>query len=282
MVLVAACGSRTNPIATSEQDAMQDARRSLSGDSGAIRTARCSDTHVRICRGSLELPECPGLGCTAVLDVTSGAPEPAGVCWADAKGGDGNDLCFGCEDGEVCAQRERNKLVCVCESVCFALAAAGAATGCRYADKRAFDARPLAQPLASCPVDKAGPLKAALCGGACGDCPTYTSQRCSGRSADRPFGVCPFPKFLGSGASEMDICSVGTDGRWTRRCLFEWKDNGPYGREPAVCEVYDNPAFSDDLAAREYGLCVPRSVCQAAARAMGGIHCYSDVGVDMR
>jgi hypothetical protein len=72
---------------------------------------------------------------------------------------------------------------------------------------------------------------------------------------------------------------VDDNGKWTRACELPTIE-GPNGKkELARCLVFD-VAAEDMPAARAWGLCSPRSVCQAAAQAAGGIHCFAPDGVD--
>jgi hypothetical protein len=286
--IVIACGARTSPLSRGEEDAIDRDGSSADGNASDVAADRgpsgpCMVDGVRVCGGGcpwLSTPECPGRGCTAVFDVVSAAPEGAGVCWADAAPGGGVDLCFACHDGDACVLREPDKLVCIDIAVCAKLKDLGAGGACRYVDKQAYDGRALLTPPATCPIDKSGSVQAALCGGGCGGCPSWTSGRCSGRSATRGFGVCAYNESFGP-LEPIAVCSVDANGKWTRPCKSDQIDNGPYPREPAVCEVYANAGALDDAAARTYGLCVPLSVCQAAAHAVGGLHCFNPLGLDL-
>jgi hypothetical protein len=237
----------------------------------------CSVDGIRICGGDcpwLDPPACPGYGCTPALNRVTFNQEIAGVCWADM--GDA-ELCQSCADGEVCVQRSTSQLLCTGIDVCNALIRLGAGDACRYADKSAYTGAALATPVGPCPSTTPG----ALCGGACGQCPSWTYDHCTGRSFDRPWGVCPYLKLTGGTRQpdDVDSCAVDASGRWVRPCELPTILNGPYPEEEARCLVFD-VAPADMEAARAWGLCSPRSVCQAAAHAAGHIHCFRSDGFD--
>lgn len=222
----------------------------------------CLVDGVRMCG-----PGCPPLGtppcCTPAYDRASGAATGAGACWLDL-GDRGQRDCAGCEDGETCAYRAPGRLVCVPEGVCRALSAMGATGACRYADKSGYDGRPLADPPTSCPAGRDGkPLadQYVLCGGACGGCarpPQYAHVPCSGRSADRPYGICPskFPPSVTS-VDRIQRCSSDAD------CP---------GTASFFCAVFRvGPA--DQTEARAYGACMATYRCTEAAIA-GQVDCY--------
>jgi len=273
--LALGCGARTG-VGSAPADDNLDATSSSDGANRDSPLSPCAAGGVRLCGGScpsLSPPECPGYGCTQVLDRTTFTPLGIGVCWADL----GDEVqCAACKDGDACVQRAADRLVCVPFAVCEKLASLGAGSACRYADKSGYDGKPLASPTGTCP----SAVEAALCGGPCGACPKWTLG-CSGRSSTRPFGVCPYT-FSGYDSDPRNVegCSVASDGHWLRPCTLMTILNGPRPMEPARCLIFDVPTL-DLEAARRWGLCSPQSVCKGAA-IQGSVHCYRSDGFDDR
>ena len=265
IAIAAGCGGRTGlGGASTPSDASAE-----SGPSGP-----CEIDGVRLCGGScpaLDNSQCPGRGCTTPQDSS------VGICWSDMSDGEGTDACNACRDGDACVQRDATDLVCAPFDLCAGLAARGNASACRYADKSPFSGSSLLSPGSTCPVDKPG----TLCGGACGDCPSWTLQRCTGRSASRPFGVCPRVIVENTfDPADVAACSVDTSGNAVVACPVPEMYDPPKGKpEPAVCMVF---AGGDEHDARAYGLCMPKSDCQTINTGLpGGVHCFLD-GADVR
>lgn len=254
---VLGCGARTDWVGRGEAEDGLDGGVHADG----AGSPPCTVDGVRWCGAgcpSLTTSECPG-GCTRVLDAETLRPMEVGLCWSDMlSGGRGTEPCVACADGDTCAQRDARRLVCVREGVCAKLALLGAGGACRYADKTPYDGRPLASPAATCPTS----LPGAACGGACGPCPTglpyNSSSRCTGRSATRPFGVCPFLRFSPAESSLM-TCA------WDGNAPTEHCPKIDYGGSPflvqAACLVFDTGEGTPLTLASRYGLCVPESVC---------------------
>ena len=272
-VIVASCGGRTQ-LGSSNGSADATTETS-SGPSGP-----CEADGVRICGGTcplLDISECPGRGCTDVLESLSDVPTSLGLCWSDMRDGEGADACTACKDGDACVQRATNQLVCVPYEICAALSERGASSACRYADKAPFTGASLSSAPATCPATKPG----TLCGGGCGDCPSWTLQRCTGRSATRPYGICPRTILANNDdPTNVATCAVDTNGDWTLPCPVPQMYDPPKDKpEPAVCLVF---AGGDETAARAYGVCTPESDCQSInATLVGGVHCFSSTGLDV-
>lgn len=255
---LSACGGRTTLYGDATADAAtRDAASLIDAgfDGMVLESGPCATPEgVRICGGDrhcpwLVPPGCRGQGCTP-----TGAGEDTGVCWTDLPD-KGDRLCAACEDGEVCAFRGTSELICVPQDVCSTLWIAGDTTGCRYADKSDYTDAPLPSPSGSCPGNLGG--KFALCGGDCGGCP---STPCVGRSPGRPFGICAWPDLLGPQGS-ISTCSVPPG---AASCYDH----------SASCAVF-SVAAHDAPEARQYGLCLPASVCADASRSLpGGLHCF--------
>ncbi len=216
-------------------------------------TNLCSPASVRLCDGA----QCPAPPCQCMpaSDRDTSTPSEAGLCWTDLADWP-NDECYACEDGQACIHRATDELHCAPLDVCVSLAALGASNVCTYADKSPFDDRPLAVGGA-CPVQDHS-----LCGGGCGDC--QTNFRCTGRSADRGFGVCvplspldkkPFP------------CSYGDTGPAQTPCLEQYN---------YFCAVYKS---SNERLARHYGMCMQLGPCKSASQIVG-LHCLDVAGYE--
>ena len=270
-----ACGGKTELGVVDTRDsgvdddsALDDAHRDSAGRDGSIEP--CAPDGVRVCGGSCPLltpDQCPGTGCSSVATVSK-APEPTGACWSDMTNGDGLDLCYACRDGDACMQRDANKLVCVPYGVCSALYSQGN-KACRYADKSNFTGAPLTTPSGPCPTTA---VPGALCGGACGACPSWTEgPSCTGRSASRPFGVCAH----GILNKQTYTCSVDVSGHWVNNCVGNFLWNGSQD-DSIRCQVFE----VGDTESRHWGLCQPSTQCRAAARAIGSLHCFTPNGVD--
>lgn len=262
-LVIIACGSRSG-LEVGEKEGEPDGSTPdvTRPDTGPLDP--CLVNGVRMCG-----PLCPPLGtpqcCTAAYDGVSGAAALAGACWLDLPDLGQRD-CAGCEDGETCVYRAANRLVCVPEGVCRALFIMGAAGVCRYADKSGYDGRPLAAPPSSCPSGSDGKTlanKFALCGGACGPCtgpPQFYQAPCSGRSADRPYGICPTrypPDALVNSVDKIQRCSSDAD------CP---------GINSAFCAVFRVGSL-DQSESRAYGACMKPARCTDAAIA-GQVTCY--------
>lgn len=245
LILGVACGGRTELFVENDStDAAVDSGVPTQ-DASPIQT--CQIDGVRICG-----PGCPPLGtpdcCTAVHDRDSGAPLQAGVCWTDLADF-GQRTCAGCKDGEVCVQRANDRLVCVPFDLCRALDGMGMRQACRYADKSAYDGRPLANPPTSCPI-KAAEYR--LCGGACGNCGGGPVPWCTGRSADRAFGTCI--------NSDMQY-ATSPDG--SRRCATI-ADCRPNSTTNPIC-VVDHVNAADQSTADRYGYCSYSMLCTVSS-----------------
>ena len=235
-----------------------------SGGGGSV----CESAGVRLCGGAnstcpeLPPPACPGFGCTPALDRDDFSPGPAGACWADVAGA-ASLQCTACRDGEVCAQRYDDQLVCVPEAMRAAIFALGATTVCRYADKAHYDATALPSGGGACPGSW-------LCGGACGECAS-ADTRCTGRSPLHPVGLCaPIPTGL---PQELEVapCALDADGDVLVDCSASMYVD-------ALCAVYDVPP-EDQAAARRWGMCISDGVCIAIAQNIpGGLRCYDQYG----
>jgi hypothetical protein len=212
LLVAAACGGRTE-LGTLVSNGDNDA---AAGDGGLSNP--CEVDGIRLCG-----PGCPPLGdptcCTATFDRDTRAPTKAGVCWTDLSD-KGQRPCIACKDGEVCAYRASDRLVCVPLNICRALDQLGARQACRYADKSAYDGRPLAS-RSDCPlVDENGAsLKGQhfACGGGCGDC--ASGVPCTGRSADRPFGFCPLVDNAGTSPDHATQCSTAASCQVNAQCV---------------------------------------------------------------
>ena len=265
LLLVAACGSRTGLQVGGDAGFGHDG---TAGDAPSPDATPpdagpfdpCLVDRIRMCG-----PGCPPLGsppcCTAAYDRSSGTPANAGACWLDLPDPGQRD-CAGYEDGEACVYRAPNRLICVPEGVCRALFAMGATRTCRYADKSAYDGRSLAPPPTSCPVGTDGKTlanKGSLCGGACGKCAGGNQQPCTGRSADRAFGICPIRYTIEPVASvdKIQRCSSNAD------CP---------GTSSAFCAVF-RVGVDDQTEARSYGGCMVPVWCTNAAIA-GQVTCF--------
>jgi hypothetical protein len=222
---------------------------------------------VRLCGGPqgqcppLAAPECPGFGCTPAIDIASLTVSATGVCWADAPLG-AAAACTACLDGQVCAQRYDDQLVCVPPEVCEALWDLGASSVCRYADKSAYDHQKLPSPEGPCPAE----APSTLCGGACGAC--LASERCTGRSPGHPFGICV--QINGNAnPSPFWECSMDEGGKILTPCPFV----------KPICGVFD-AAAGDLAAARRYGLCFDDADrCLGLAKTLpGGYLCFDEKG----
>lgn len=215
----------------------------------------CLAAGARLCGGAcpeLPAPECPGYGCTHTLSTVTEQETAAGVCWSELADR-GTRLCpAGCADGEVCARRDGDELVCVPEEVCFDLLALGGGDGCVYADLTRYDGEALGPQPDDCPPGGAG----LLCGG-CG-CP----GRCIGRSPDTPWGLCV------RADRPLTGCSLHpTEAQFVSSCFYA---SLGIGQEP-VCMLFDVEPSSF---ARANGVCVSRERCLALAALTGRLQCY--------
>jgi hypothetical protein len=213
---------------------------------------------VRICGGANDEcawvgPDaCPAGGCARPYDRTLGGDAAGGVCFSDLAD-NASRACWGCEDGEVCVERELGELVCVPESVCAALWQIGVRGVCRYADLSSYDGRELFR-LSTCPDSSSA---SAMCGGPCAnDCEAFLHQPCSGRSPDHPQGFC---------FGTLALCSLGAAG-YTQPCEGVLADY--------YCGVYQ-VSDADAPVARHYGQCLTEDAClRLAAKLPGGFLCY--------
>lgn len=242
-LFVAACGGRT--------DLPDDL-----GSTDPLGERSCEASGVRLCGGAcpaLGPPECPGYGCTPALDRDTLAPTSYGVCWYDLRGHTTRP-CAACEDGEMCAYRGKDDLVCVPAAVCAALWALGDRTTCRYADKTPYTGEPIPEPE-GCPGTLA-------CGGSC---PCGVS--CIGRSPTHPFGICA------PGYSDfVPTCDLLPDHTYAHSCHDDY-----------ACAVFDVPA-ADRVTAMHYGVCLPTDECLVTKTSLaisGGLHCFDASGHEL-
>jgi hypothetical protein len=192
------------------------------------------------------------------MDRATMAPLDAGVCWADLRD-KAADLCFACLDGELCAQRSADQLVCISREACDALWELGATTACRYADKGAYTREPIPD-FDGCPTGGQGKV----CGGTCGPCEDYGSgqARCVGRSPRHPYGVCALDYLDG-----FPGCWLDDSGKLGQPC-------GPNDH----CAIFD-VAAEDQPVADRYGTCVLEKYCEFAAHNLpGGVRCFDENG----
>jgi hypothetical protein len=240
-----------------------DASGASSSTGPALQDCAAADG-TRVCGGSedacpwIEAPECPGYGCTPVLDRTTLEPTQAGVCWADLRD-NATDLCFACVDGELCAQRSTDQLVCVSSEVCDAVWDLGATSACRYSDKSTYNREPIPE-ANSCPPGGHGKI----CGGTCGPCEDYKAgdARCVGRSPRHPFGLCTLDYLDGFPGCWLD--DTGTLGQ---AC-------GPND----LCAIFDVTP-DDQPIANKYGTCVLAMNCEFAGHNLpGGVRCFDESG----
>jgi hypothetical protein len=260
---IQACGGT---LGTSPADAGQDG----ASDGGASGT-RCAPDGIRICAPqdgcpNLSSSSCPGVGCTDVTAVDGGVTSD-GVCWSDLQ--DLGDVsCAACDDGQSCIGRGA-ELRCVPNDVCRAFWDLGIRDVCAYADKHAYDGRPLPPEPTSCPIP-AG--EGYLCGGACGACRSDEAQRCVGRSPDHPIGACAW---LPAAADPHDPSTIPT-------CAFSapgYSVACPPSPAGLVCGVFAATASADTARSKQYGLCMPPDMCQTIANALpGGFGCYDSAG----
>jgi hypothetical protein len=233
VALLMACGAR---------DALPgaDGYATTSGAGGPVLLEDCEPSDVRLCGGPTcppaDLTECPGVGCTAVSHRNTGERLELGVCWPDLDNWV-NEVCFRCEDGEVCVHHTDGQPYCAPFEVCAALNTFGAGDACRYSDRSAFTGEPLA-------VGDGCPSR--LCGPGC-DC---LGGVCVGRSADKPFGLCVRK-------TDDRTCSP-TD----RTACAD-----------STCAVFQ-VGSEDQPYANSRGLCVDDSAC-FAAEARGYVTCYA-------
>jgi len=230
-----------------------------SSKSSTGTAALCDPAGIRLCKNP-ECPlapgACPGLGCTPSADRETGAPETTGVCWDDIPTFV-TEQCSACKGDQVCVHRSSTELVCVPFAVCDALYKLGAGAACRYGDKSPFTDEPIAQS----PVCPPG-HDYQICGGACGDClgTGGYADRCVGRSASRPIGICtdgmPY------------LCSFKEDGTAIQPCA----DAVSY------CAIF-KLAPPDDVYARLYGVCVGKAACVADAQ-VTPLLCLGSNGTD--
>ncbi len=227
-----------------------------------------SASGVRLCGGSppcpeIPAPECRGYACEHGADVVTSAPASGGACLSDTPG-DASSLCHACPDGDACLLRPTGDLVCVPADVCHALWDIGVRDVCRYADKSAYDDRPLAEG-GKCPWSLGDPMRWALCGGGCGACqePTWS---CTGRSATRGWGICQTSTFKPT----IPSCSLTPSGSVVRWCDTQFPDGW-------ACGVYRN-APTDVAASRLYGTCLGPALC-VRLRGILGLDCYDASGV---
>jgi hypothetical protein len=259
VVLIASCGGLTSSSALSARD--------------GTSYPPCAPANVRICGVScpqLDATQCQGGGCENVSSL-AGTPASAGVCFSDDR--DAGLSCAVCADGEACLQRDPDHLVCIPVEVCQRLWDLGVRDVCRYADKSAFDGRPLPS-RTDCPSD----ATRTMCGGSCPPCfPVSGAAACIGRSPDHPFGLCPS---VGSVADDADpqryfVCSlVGTT--YAEAC----PPTDPSFNAPYACAVF-HTSEADVPAAKKYGLCIPPDNCRETAAAFpGGLDCYGPDGTE--
>jgi hypothetical protein len=237
---------------------------------GSASPQSCVAGGVRLCGGAckwLDGATCPPSGCEAISGL-GGETSAAGVCWSDDP--EATVSCATCADGDACLQRSSSALVCVPADVCYSLWREGYQNVCRYADKAAFDDRPL--PVATgCPAG-APPV---VCGGDCPACGSSLGTRCIGRSPDHPFGLC----------AELENDSNPADPGLLRTCSLvgnKYRVGCPWGGSSSApsysCAVFrTGPA--DQAAAKAAGLCMRAEACQAAAVTLpGGLDCYGENG----
>jgi len=234
---VVCCGGRTELFADNSASVGSSTDASIDAVHDGTYN-RCVVDGVRLCG-----PGCPPVGtpdcCTAVHDRSSGAALDAGICWLDLPD-KGQRECAACQDGEVCVHRSKDSLVCVPRDLCDALTNLGAQDACRFADKTPFDGRPLARPPTDCPYLVGYHW---LCGGGCGDCPKGI---CTGRSADRAWGICMYPTGLGRQTPDnVQVCSSRAS------CT----------QSNSACIVYMLPSAADQSVANQYGFCADFKRC---------------------
>ncbi len=220
------------------------------GDQGGANGApiSCEVDGIRLCNEEGPCPPmgfeaCPPVGCTPVADRDTLTPEAAGVCWPDIDHWV-NQSCIACAAGDACVTRAAGGLFCVPFELCLELQRLGAAEACRFADKSAFDGRPLAS--APCPS------LPGICSEGCERC--ELGFHCAGRSSSQPFGLCT------RGAAEARGCDVST------------ADCFPH----ELCASFVVPS-SDQTIADEYGVCVHEEDCLGAA-SLGVVRCYNESG----
>jgi hypothetical protein len=266
LVLFTCCSSveRTVPGSSGGADAAGSSGSTGSASSGSVLEECKAADGTRVCGGPddacrwLEAPECPGYGCTPVMDRSTMQPTNVGVCWADLPD-KAADLCFACLEGELCAQRTPDQLVCVSQAACDAVWELGATSACRYSDKTDYTHEPIPQP-GFCPAGGEGKI----CGGTCGACEDYGAgkARCVGRSPLHPFGLCALDYLDG-----FPGCWLDEGGKLGQGC-------GPND----LCAVFD-VAAGDQPIANRYGTCVLAKYCEFAGDNLpGGVRCFDASG----
>lgn len=166
-----------------------------------------------------------------------------------------------CPDGFVnvaaAADQPTNALFYYCrnEDAAKLYALAGRPDLARFPDRSAWTDAGIPAPPSTCPT---GPPGLHLCGGACGDCPSPSTQVCMGRSPTHPYSLCVNRFGIKKSTPESckrgngGICQLGAD----LRCLT-FKVEG-----------------SSQPVADAFSMCVDPDICMAAEAAYpGGAFC---------
>jgi len=121
----------------------------------------------------------------------------------------------------------------------------------RYSDRASYTGDPIPPPPTSCPSVAQG---LELCGGACGPCQDGT-MTCTGRSPLHPYSMCL------TSEPESFPCARGSNGYCNSV------------RPGDMCLTYKVDSAAQSIADQN-SLCVPASICQAAAQSYpGGAFC---------
>lgn len=174
-------------------------------------------------------------------DPTCPQPDRVRICFNDAFAKFGLRDCYGCADGNVCAQWSppgSESWHCVPFNVGVLFASAGAADQVRYADYGLWTGEPLPLP-ASCPNMDGF----TLCGGSCDPCPA--DMHCTGRSPLHPYSLC-IPESAKGCGTDGPACDAG------------------YGCFVYLVEPQAQPVADDN------GYCLPAAQCQAIAQNLPG------------